>query len=122
MSLTLGVSLGAAAAAVAAYYYGKKMATTPTKRIGLLAAMPPEIAKLEEHVENQVKHQRGMFEFTTGTLDGKDVVFAASNVRSLTSATTRTHMLSPLFAQPIFFRHARGPCGGGRLVWSSRRA
>ena len=43
--------------------------------------MPPEIEKLKQHVENQEDHKHGSaFTFTTGTLGGRPVVFAAANV------------------------------------------
>ena len=57
---------------------------SPTKRIGILAAMPQEIAKLESAVSNQVRHKKGaVFEFVTGELDGRPVVYGAANVRAL---------------------------------------
>ena len=72
--------------------------------IGILSAMPQEVAKLQEHVTDQQvrfardtaaglastssdsvrcpaqEHKFGIFSFTTGTLEGKKVVFAFSNI------------------------------------------
>lgn len=57
------------------------LAMSITPRLGILAAMPPEIEKLKQHVENQEDHKHGSaFTFTTGTLGGRPVVFAAANV------------------------------------------
>lgn len=53
-----------------------------TPRIGILAAMPEEEAKLKEHVTDQEVHTVGeVFEFRTGMLAGRPVVFGAANVR-----------------------------------------
>jgi hypothetical protein len=58
-----------------------RSAMSITPRLGILAAMPPEIEKLKQHVENQEDHKHGSaFTFTTGTLGGRPVVFAAANV------------------------------------------
>lgn len=57
-------------------------------RLGILAAMPTEVAKLKEAVQGQEDHPRGsVFVFTTGTLEGKPVVFAAANVQRRISPT-----------------------------------
>lgn len=57
-------------------------------RLGILAAMPEEIAKLKEFVSDQEAHKRGaVWEFVTGTLDGRPVVFAAAGVHTLASRT-----------------------------------
>ena len=55
-------------------------AMSEVKRLGLLAAMPPEIEKLKQNVDGQEDHKHGIFTFTTGTLAGRPVVFAAANV------------------------------------------
>ena len=53
-----------------------------TPRIGILAAMPEEEAKLKEHVTDQEVLKVGeVFEFRTGMLAGRPVVFGAANVR-----------------------------------------
>ena len=58
-----------------------RSAMSSTPRLGILAAMPPEIEKLKQTVENQEDHKHGSaFTFTTGTLGGRPVVFAAANV------------------------------------------
>ena len=52
-------------------------------RLGLLAAMPEEVAKLRAHVTEQEEHPHGSaFVFVTGNLAGRPVVFAAANVRA----------------------------------------
>ena len=63
------------------------MAST-VSRLGILAAMPQEVAKLKANVAEQEVHKRGeVFEFITGTLAGRPVVFGAANVRR-----ARTHL------------------------------
>ena len=55
-------------------------------RMGILAAMPCEIARLSQVVEEQVEHVCcGSFTFTTGKLDGRD----ERSTRRRTSATER---------------------------------
>ena len=64
-------------------------------RVGILAAMPQEIQKLKENVQEQEVHKRGsVFEFTTGKLEGKPVVFGAANVRLSTCALRWTSRAS----------------------------
>ena len=62
--------------------------------------MPQEIAKLKEAVTEQEVHKRGaVFEFITGKLEGKSVVFGAANVRA--SECTNSLALSPLVLRGV---------------------
>ena len=93
--------------------------------IGILSAMPQEVAKLQEHVTDQQvrfardtaaglastssdsvrcpaqEHKFGIFSFTTGSLEGKKVVFAFSNVGMTFCASVVRHAPShPLSVSP----------------------
>lgn len=92
----------------------------PPKRLGILAAMPQEVAKLKANVTDQVEHKRGsVFEFVTGRLEGREVVFGAANVRThafrifLRHASARARIAAPTR------RRVPSP---HRLAWSSPAA
>ena len=102
--------------------------------IGILSAMPQEVAKLQEHVTDQrvrlardtaarlasassdsvrcpaQEHKFGIFSFTTGSLEGKKVVFAFSNVGMVFCASVVRHAPSrrdrPLSVPPNAMRYA----------------
>lgn len=83
--------------------------------IGIMAAMPVEVAKLQEHVTDKEEHSFGkVFTFTTGKLCGRPVVFAPANV--------------PLRPLPAHLAHAAVPRASAlpltprRSVSSSRAA
>ena len=78
-------------------------------RLGILAAMPPEIAKLQGAVTDQVEHKRGsVFTFTTGTLAGKPVVFAAANIGMVFAASAVTTMITEFDAKAVIFTGVAG--------------
>ena len=102
--------------------------------IGILSAMPQEVAKLQEHVTDQQvrlardtaarlasassdsvrcpaqEHKFGIFSLTTGSLEGKKVVFAFSNVGMVFCASVVRHAPSrrdrPLSVPPNAMRYA----------------
>ena len=87
-----------------------------TKRIGILAAMPQEIVKLEESVTDQVKTQKGIFSFTTGKLGGKDVVFGAANIGMVFAGSAATTMINEFGATAIVFTGVAGGLLPGQKV------
>lgn len=51
--------------------------------MGILSAIPTEIARLRACVTDQIEYKRGeCFSFTTGTLEGRPVVFGARQPRA----------------------------------------
>ena len=89
---------------------------TTVKRIGILAAMPQEIVKLEENVTDQVKTQKGIFSFTTGKLGGKDVVFGAANIGMVFAGSAATTMINEFGATAIVFTGVAGGLLPGQKV------
>jgi len=54
------------------------MPPSKVARMGVLSAMPSELARLKTVVTEQVEYKRGeCFSFTTGKLEGKEIVFGA---------------------------------------------
>ena len=88
-----------------------------TKRIGILAAMPQEIAKLKETVQGQADFQKGsVFTFTTGTLEGKPVVFAAANIGTVFAGSAATTMINEFGATKIVFTGVAGGLLEGQKI------
>jgi len=82
---------------------------TSVPRLGLLAAMPEEVKKLEANVQGQQQHKRGaVFTFTTGTLHGKPVVFAAAGVGMVFAGSAATTMINEFDAVAIVFTGVAG--------------
>jgi len=78
-------------------------------RLGILAAMPEEIAKLKEFVTEQEVHKRGaVFEFVTGKLDGRPVVFGASGIGMVFASSAATTMICEFGASRIVFTGVAG--------------
>ena len=75
-----------------------------SSRIGILAAMPQEVAKLRENVSDQVEHKHGdIFTFVTGILVGKPIVFAAANVGMVFAGSAATTMINDFGATQLIF-------------------
>jgi 5'-methylthioadenosine/S-adenosylhomocysteine nucleosidase len=79
------------------------------QRLGILAAMPQEVEKLKGAVEGQEEHKRGnAFVFTTGTLAGRPVVFAAANVGMVFAGSAATTMINEFGATKLIFTGVAG--------------
>jgi len=79
------------------------------KRLGILAALPQEVAKLKKAVDGQEEHPRGSaFTFITGTLVGTPVVFAAANVGMVFAASAATTMINEFGATRLVFTGVAG--------------
>jgi len=91
-------------------------AGTP-KIIGIMGAMPPEIAMLKKHVENvkEVKINDTLVVFT-GTFAGKQVVFASAGVGSVFAATTATTMIVKFKCAAVVFTGVAGGLKEGQKV------
>lgn len=93
--------VGSALVGGALAYMWSRPALQPVRRIGILAAMPAEVAKLKSAVQGQTEHKRGTaFTFVTGWLNGKPVVFAAANVGMVFAGSAATTMINE-FGQPL---------------------
>ena len=80
-----------------------------TNPIGILAAMPQEVKKLKDHVQNQIEHDVGqVFNFITGTLNQKPVVFGAANVGTAFAASAATIMALKFQVTAIIFTGVAG--------------
>ena len=89
----------------------------PVARFGILAAMPAEIAALRKVVTDQVEHKRGeVFSFTTGKLEGCEVVFGASNVGMVFAASAATTMISEFGATKLVFSGVAGGLLAGQSI------
>lgn len=84
--------------------------------IGILSAMPQEVAKLQEHVTDQQEHKFGIFSFTTGTLEGKKVVFAFSNIGMTFCASVATTMCNHFNVRCILFTGVAGGLQEGQQI------
>ena len=77
--------------------------------LGILAAMPAEIAKLKANVTNQSEQNFGnAFTYTTGSLCGKEVVFAAANVGMVFAASAVTTMINHFKVTAVIFTGVAG--------------
>jgi len=79
------------------------------KVLGILAAMPEEVAKLKANVQEQQEHPRGsVFTFTTGQLEGRPVVFAAAGIGMVFAGSAATTMINEFGAAAIVFSGVAG--------------
>ena len=62
-------------------------------KVGVLAAMPQEIALLEGDLSNARRHLRGMRGYLQGTLYGKDAVLVLSRMAKVAAASTVTTLI-----------------------------
>ncbi len=77
--------------------------------IGIIGALPEEIAKLKAHVQNQVATKHGNFcEVTRGVLHGKDVVFASAGVGMVFASITATIMVETYKVRAVIFTGVAG--------------
>ena len=78
-------------------------------RLGILAAMPSELAKLEEAVADQQVHKLSdVFSFTTGTLENRNVVYGAANVGTVFAASAATLMIQRFDVKAVVFTGVAG--------------
>ena len=89
--------------------------TTP-KRLGILAAMPPEVEKLKQNVDAQEEHKYGVFTFTTGTLMGRPVVFAAANIGMVFAGSAATTMINQFDVGAVVFTGVAGGLKEGQSI------
>jgi len=86
-------------------------------RLGILSAMPSEIARLRECVLEQVEYKRGeCFSFSTGVLEGKPVVFGASGVGMVFAASAVTTMIAEFNATMVIFTGVAGGLKPGQEI------
>ena len=79
--------------------------------------MPQEVEKLKANVTDQVEHNRGtVFTFTTGTLGGRPVVFAAANVGTVFAGSAATTMINEFKVSAIVFTGVAGGLKQGQKV------
>lgn len=92
------------------------------KRLGILAALPQEVAKLKKAVDGQEEHPRGSaFTFITGTLVGTPVVFAAANVRECNKTLRLFTLVNESCATASGYMHPAS-VWRDRWAWSLPRA
>lgn len=78
-------------------------------RLGILAAMPQEVEKLKGAVTEQQVHKYGsVFEFVTGKLEGREVVFGAANIGMVFAGSAATTMINEFHATAIIFTGVAG--------------
>mmetsp|Transcript_69662 Transcript_69662/g.140183 ORF Transcript_69662/g.140183 Transcript_69662/m.140183 type:complete len:254 (-) Transcript_69662:252-1013(-) len=87
------------------------------KIIGVMGAMPPEIAQLEKHVDNITEVKvNDMLTVSTGTYGGKTVVFASAGVGTVFAATTATVLVSQFKVDCILFTGVAGGLKEGQKI------
>jgi len=79
--------------------------------------MPQEVEKLKATVSDQEEHKRGTaFTFTTGTLEGRPVVFAAANVGLVFAGSAVTTMINEFKVSAVVFTGVAGGLKEGQKV------
>lgn len=81
---------------------------TASAPVGILGAMPEEIALLRETVVQSDRCQIGMFEFVSGTLDGVSIVYASSNVGQIFAASVTTLLIERFKCRAVLFTGVAG--------------
>lgn len=84
--------------------------------LGILAAMPQEVEKLKQNVEGQEEHSRGIWIFTTGTIAGNPVVFAAAEIGMVFASAAVTLMINEFKATRVVFTGVAGGLKAGQSI------
>jgi adenosylhomocysteine nucleosidase len=77
-------------------------------KIGVVGAMPQEIAVLKRDLQNVRRQTRGMREYMEGTLYGKDVVLALSRWAKVAAASTVTTLIEVFGVDLVVFTGVAG--------------
>jgi adenosylhomocysteine nucleosidase len=78
------------------------------RAIGIMAAMPEEIAHLKLEIKSVKTIQAGMRQFHLGRLEGKEVVLVFSRWGKVAAATTASFLISHFKVSEIFFTGVAG--------------
>eukprot|EP00002_Diphylleia_rotans_P037063 TRINITY_DN8242_c0_g1_i1.p1 TRINITY_DN8242_c0_g1~~TRINITY_DN8242_c0_g1_i1.p1 ORF type:complete len:244 (+),score=59.34 TRINITY_DN8242_c0_g1_i1:83-814(+) len=88
-----------------------------SNHVGIIGALPQEIAKLKEHVENQVTHVINKhITLIEGTLHGKKVVFSPSNIGLVFASSVVTTMVNIFHVRAVIFTGVGGGLKSGQSV------
>jgi len=111
-------SLGVASGAILASYLMERKTTTKSKkkRVGIIGALPEEIAKIKEGLKNSQTHKHGTFEYYTGIFAGKEVVVAPSRVGVIYASSVATTMIEEYNAHTLIFTGVAGGIKVGSKV------
>lgn len=77
-------------------------------RIGVVGAMPQEVALLESDLRHSGRQTRGMRDYLTGTLYGKDVVLVYSRMAKVAAASTVTTLIEVFGVDVVIFTGVAG--------------
>src|SRR5262245_1292446 len=77
-------------------------------KIGVVGAMPQEIAVLKRDLQNVRSQTRGMREYMEGTLYGKDVVLVFSRWAKVAAASTVTTLIEVYGVDLVVFTGVAG--------------
>src|ERR671918_1878377 len=83
--------------------------------IGLICAIPQELAELRAALEHDVRHEIGGFGFDRGRLDGRAVILAEAGIGKVNTATVATILALRFSAGMLVFNGVAG--GAGTAVW-----
>lgn len=89
---------------------------TPTRRIGIMAAMPEELQALLDVMPDESMERRAGREFWVGHLHGREVVAVLSRIGKVAAATTTTVLLSSYGVDQVIFTGVAGGLGDGVRV------
>jgi adenosylhomocysteine nucleosidase len=77
-------------------------------KIGIVGAMPQEIALLQRDLESPRRHTRGMRQYLEGSLYGKDVVLVFSRCAKVAAASTVTTLIEVFGVDLVVFTGVAG--------------
>jgi len=77
-------------------------------RIGIIGALPQEVAEIESKMESFEERKHGLFTFIIGKFGGKDIVLARSGVGVVYAGSVATIMVETYAATSIIFTGVAG--------------
>lgn len=87
-----------------------------TQPIGVMAAMPEEIAAIDRALTDRRVETRGLREYHTGRLYGREVVLVMARVGKVAAASTATHLLCEFGVGGIVMTGVAGGVGDATNV------
>jgi len=77
-------------------------------RIGIIGALPEEVGELEKQLTNATQRKHGLMDFTSGSLNGREVVIARSGVGVIYASSVVTTMIEHYHVTTVIFTGVAG--------------